>query len=267
MDRLTVQTTGLAVALVGAPRALLSALMGLREVSGGTLRIAGMAPAEAVRSAKVAAAPLDVPMPGRWTVTRFVTESARLAGRGSQAAHTALEAMQLLGQANVKLAGAAPAVRRATMIASALATGAETLLVEDFSPGLPDEAARALARVFLSAVNGHPWILFAGRLALASPLGMEADEALVFSGSNLLAAGPPAELAGRERTFSVRVSGAKAEVYAERLRERGATVQASSVTALTVTMPPELTPRDLVLVAKDTDVVLLELAPLTPALM
>ena len=254
------------MAVLGAPRALFAAAAGMREVSGGVLRVAGLAPSEALRAATIAAVPVDVPLPASWTALRFVMANARLAGQSANAARTALEAMQLGSYANVKLAAAAPVVRRAVMIASALATGAETLLVEDFSPGLPDDAARSLSRAFIHAARERRWLLFAGRLALSSPLGIQAEEALVFSGSRLLASGPPAEIAARERTFSVRVQGAKAGVYAERLREHGATVQAAGA-SLTVTMTAALTARDLVLVAKETDVVVLELAPLSPALM
>jgi hypothetical protein len=269
IDHLEAQTTAGAVVILGAPRALFAAVAGLRDVSGGTLHVAGLPPVAASRSARIASAPLDGPLPGRWTVLRFVTENARLAGlgaRAAQSARTALEAMQLTPHAQVKLARAALAVRRAAMIAAALATEAEVLIVEDFSPGLGDDEARGLARVFVAAVGARRWMLFAGRLALASPLGIQAEEALVFSGSRLLASGPPAEIASRERTLAMRVHGAKAGTYAERLRERGATVQSAGST-LTVTMPPELTPRDLVLLAKEADVVVLELAPLAPALL
>jgi ABC-type multidrug transport system ATPase subunit len=165
----------------------------------------------------------------------------------------------------VRLGAADQAVKRAAMIAAALATGAGTLLVEDFTSGMPDAAARSLARLFVTACKGRRWILFAGQLALASPLGLHADEAWLFVDGRLVASGPPAEIATRDRCFSVRTRG-DGEALASRLRERGATVE-SDADCLTVTLPEELTTLDLVRIATAQNVLVLELLPVSGALV
>ncbi|HEY1959838.1 MAG TPA: hypothetical protein VGH28_29715 [Polyangiaceae bacterium] len=268
IERLTFASSGSNVAFVGAPRALFEAACGLRAVTSGTLRIGGLEPREALALETIASAPADVPVPPRWTAMDLAIESARLAGHGRRdrrrLAEAAVHAMQL--DARARLGAAALSVKRAALLAAAIATDAPLLVIEDFTPGLPDAEARALARVFVTAAKGRRWALFAGRLALSSPLGLEAEEAVLFSGGRFAYAGMPAEIATRERTFSVRTSGAAAGVLADKLRERGADVDADeSGRALTVTMPEGLTTLDLVTIARAADVVVVELQPLSGA--
>ena len=270
IEGLTFATPGANVAFVGAPRALFEATCGLRATTSGVLRVAGLEPREALRQAAIASAPADVPLPPRWTVMDLATESARLAGHARRdrrrLAAAAIHAMQMDERASTRLGAAEPSVKRAALLAAALATDAPVLVVEDFTPGLPDAEARALARVFVTAARGRKWALFAGRLALSSPLGLEAEEAALFSGGRFAYAGVPAEIATRERTFSVRTSGDASAAFADKLRERGAEVDADeSGRALTVTMPEGLTTLELVSLARASDVVVVELQPLSGA--
>jgi ABC-type multidrug transport system ATPase subunit len=272
LEQLTVATSGTNVAVVGAPRALFEAASGLRDVTAGSLRVAGLDPRDAVRAGALASAPVDAPMPARWKALDFAVENARLAGHGrtesARLAAQALRAMELDPKARTRLADADAAVKRAAMLAGALATQAPVLLVEDFTAGLPDGSARTLARLFVQACAGRRWALFAGRLALSSPLGLEAEEALLFAGGRFVCAGAPAEVAARDRTFSVRTAGAAeaAGAFADKLRERGAHVEADEAgRALTVTMPDDLSTLELVKLARTSDVVVLELLPLSGA--
>lgn len=269
IERLTVETTGSNVAVVGAPRALFEAAAGLRPVTRGALRVAGLDPMDAIRSAAIASAPVDVPVPARWTLLDLVRENARLAGSGKREAErlatSALHALQLDKFAKTKLAVADLAVKRAAVLAAAIATGAPALFVEDFTPGLADGAARSLARLFVTACEGRRWVVFAGRLALSSPLGLHADEALLFAGGRFVCSGLPAEIASRERTYAVRTAG-EPEAFAAKLRERGARVESDAAGALTVTIPEDFTTHELVALAKAGGVVVLELLPLSGAL-
>ena len=268
VENLTIETTGNNVAIVGAARGLFEAAAGVRPITRGTLRVCGMDPKDALRANVIASAPIDVPVPARWTVHEFARENARLAGQSKAAADKlakdALGAMQLGTYSTKKLAAVDAPVKRAAMIAAALATGANAILAEDFTTGLPDVAARSLAKLFVAACEGRRWIVFAGRLALSSPIGLHADEALLFAGGRFVCAGLPAEIASRERTYAVRTSGA-AEPFAAKLRERGARVEVTK-TALTVTMPEDLATHELVALARDSNVVVLELLPLSGAL-
>jgi ABC-type Na+ transport system ATPase subunit NatA len=211
-------------------------------------------------------------LPPRWTIHALVRESARLAGcprRDLDAvAVAALRALQLDALARTRLGGCEPAVRRAAVLAAALATGAETLLVCDFTRGLPDAAARSLARLFVAACQAKRWVLFTGQLSLSSPLGLHADEALVFAGGRLVCTGSPAEVATRDRTYSVRTTGEGAPAFATRLRERGAVVDGDAAAlSLTVTLPAELSTLDLVTMAQAGQVTVLELLPVSGSLV
>src|SRR5579884_3038401 len=199
------------VLVLGAARALFEAAAGLRPTARGELRVEGLPPAAAVRGGVAAGAPLDPPVPGDWTVRRYVLWSARLAGHARQAAEALAEdaiARVKLGEAAAegRLGPSAPAVRRATVLAAALATGARTLLVEDPSTGL-DDVARPFAHVVAHALRDRRVVFFAGRIPLDSPIALAADEAVVVDGSHVAAQGPPAELAAAERTFVLCVGG------------------------------------------------------------
>jgi ABC-type multidrug transport system ATPase subunit len=268
VENLTIETVGTNVAIVGAARALFEAVCGVRPVTRGTLRVCGMSPRDALRAGAMASAPIDVAVPAKWTVHDLARENARLAGQAKGAANKlakdALHAMQLDAYATKKLSAVDAPVKRAAMIAAALATGAGAIVVEDFTAGLPDAAARSLSKLFVAACEGRRWIVFAGRLALSSPIGLHADEALLFVGGRFVCAGLPAEIASRERTYTVRTSGA-AEPFAAKLRERGAHVEGAGA-VLTVTMPEGLATHELVALARDANVVVLELLPLSGAL-
>ena len=268
VENLTIETTGTNVAVVGAARAFFEAACGLRPVTRGTLRVCGRSPRDALREGALASAPVDVPVPPRWTVHELARENARLAGQAKHAADKlatgALHAMQLDAYATKKIAALETPVKRAAMIAAALATGANAIFVEDFTAGLPDAAGRSLAKLFVAACEGRRWIVFAGRLALSSPIGLHADEALLFAGGRFVCAGLPAEIASRDRTYTVRTSG-DAEPFAAKLRERGARVEGTGA-ALTVTIPEDLATHEVVAIARASNVIVLELLPLSGAL-
>jgi ABC-type multidrug transport system ATPase subunit len=271
VERLSIATTGACIAFVGAPRALFRACAGVREVTAGDLHIAGELPRDAVRSARMASAPVDVPVPPRWTLAELAIENARLSGRSHREAKLlaarALESLNLASQGKTRLGAVTDlSVKRAAMLAAAFATGAEVLIVEDFTTGLADGEARALAKLFVAACENRRWIFFAGRLALSSPIGLHADEAVLFAGGRMVSMGMPADIATRERTFTLRTEG-DATAFAAKLRERGARVEPEQTpAALTVTMPEDLTTHEMVAIARASNVVVLELLPMSAAL-
>lgn len=214
VDGLSFETHGERVLVLGAARALFEAAAGLRPARRGELRVAGMPPVAAVRARAAAGAPLDPPLPPRWTVAQYVTWSARLAGHrredANRLAAAALDALQLGSSARARLRRATLAMRRATVLAAAMATGAPTLLIDDPLTGLPEDAARSFARVVARALDTQPRrraVLFAASIPLESPLSLAADEAIVIDGSHASAQGAPAEIAAREKTLALRVEG------------------------------------------------------------
>lgn len=278
VDGLTLATSGDRVLVLGAARALFEAVAGLRPPRRGELRVEGMPPLAAVRARVAAGAPLDPPLPPRWTVAQYVTWSARLVGLGrrdaARQASDALEALQLGSSALTRLRVAPLAMRRATVIAAALATGAPALVLEDPLAALPDDAARSFARVLVRALDAQPRrraVVFAARVPLESPLSLAADEALVVDGAHVSAQGPPAEVAARENTLALRVEG-DVEAFARAIRAEGgrATLEAppgeSSASAVGPTfMQVELGPlgaRELLRIAEEAHAVVRELRPI-----
>lgn len=227
VDGLSFATNGDRVLVLGAARALFEAAAGLRSTRRGELRVDGMAPLAALRARNVAGAPLDPPLPPRWTVAQYVTWSARLAGHdrrdADRLAAGALEALQLGSSAVTRLRLAPLAMRRATVIAAAMATGAPSLLLGDPLAALPEDAARSFARVLARALDAQPrrrTVLFAARIPLESPLALAADEAVVVDGSHVSAQGAPAEIAALEKTLAARVEG-DVEAFARAIEAEG----------------------------------------------
>jgi ABC-type multidrug transport system ATPase subunit len=207
-------------------------------------------------------------LPPKWTARQYVTWSARICGHAKTDARSladqAIERMQMKSVADERLAKAAPQTRRATSIAAALATGAKTLLLEDPTRGLPDDVARNLARVLIRALEGCGWAVFASSVPLASPLAMDAEEAIVIAGDVVVAQGAPAELAARERAYAVRVLGQAAE-FSRIASSRGARVSGHGA-ELTIDLGESLAVSDLLRAAQDARATILELRPLAHAL-
>lgn len=270
-DGLSLGTTGERVLVLGAARALFEAASGLRSVRRGELSVEGLAPRAAVREGRVACAPLDPPVPPRWTLMQYVTWSARLAGHpgadGQRMAEGALELMQLGSSARSRLGTASLALRRATVLAAALATGAPALLLDDPLVALPDDAARALSRVVARALAERRSVLFAGRIALESPLALAADEAIVVDRSEVVAQGAPAEVAAAERTLALRVEG-DVTAFASAIEGLGGRATVTPGTAAPVHVRVELGPmtaRDLLRIAGEVSALVMELRPISRA--
>jgi hypothetical protein len=175
--------------------------------------------------------------------------------------------------------------RRGFHVAAAYATGAACLLVDDVYAGLSDADAFALARIFPAAVEPRGWVVFAARAPLASRLGLAADEALVFAGSSLAAAGDPAEVAAAERAFAVRievptapgsreegrhdVAQATAEAFFTACLEGGARIDDSSSwesSLVRIELGGAMRPRDLFRCAEAAGCAIVELTPYASAL-
>ncbi|MDB4941091.1 MAG: transporter related protein [Labilithrix sp.] len=267
IDGLTLRSSGEHVLLLGAPSALFDALTGLRSPVRGALRIRGEDPAAAVSGRRVAGAPFAPPLPPRWTATEYVTWSARLAGLPKAAARTkaaeAIAALQLDALAKTRLEGAVPHARRAVVVAAALATGADVLVLQDPLADLAEEDARTWARLLVKALEGKAWIALLGRVALTSPLAIAADEAIVVTASRLAAQGRLAELASSRR-FVARVHGAL-DGFARELAARGASLEVQGAQVL-LDLGPSLAASEVLALAADTGAVVVELVPLALAI-
>jgi ABC-type multidrug transport system ATPase subunit len=268
VDGLSMASTGDHLLVLGAARALFETAAGLRPSARGELLVADRDPLEAVRAGSLAGASLDPPLPSSWTIRRYVTWSARLAGHGaatsSELADEAIDRLKLGTAADDALGKVAAAARRGTVIAAALATGAAVLLVEDPIAGLPADVGRPFARIVVRALADRRTAFFAPRVSLDSPFALAADEAIVVDGSQVVAQGDPAELAAGEGTFLVRVVG-DAEAFVEAMTGQGGRLlgdgPARARACLTIDLGA-LSTLDVLRIAEASHAVVVELRPL-----
>jgi ABC-type multidrug transport system ATPase subunit len=269
-DGLTLQTRGERVLVLGAPRVVFEASCGLRPVMRGLLRVRGSAPEVAVKSALLAGAPLDPPMPPKWTALEYVTWSSRLAGNSAadarRLAKEAVALVQLGPMATSTMERMVPHARRGVVLAAAIATGAQVIALEDPLATLPEEIARSWAKVIVQALADRAWLVFAARISLTSPLAMNADEALMVSSSRLDAQGPPAEIAAADRRFVARIHSATTlDALGARLSERGATMDVQGAQVL-LDLGESLTTAELLGLCAELDATVVEMVPVARAL-
>jgi ABC-type transport system involved in cytochrome c biogenesis ATPase subunit len=276
-----VASHGQRLLVLGAPRVLFLAATGAALPARGSLWIDGRPAAQAVREGRVAAVRFDVPVPPAWTALAYATWRARLAGQDRRvAARSAADALERFALSpRARVAGLSEPARRGFHVAAAYATGAPCLVLDDVYAGLSDGDALALARVLALGLEPRGWIVFAARAPLASRLGLAADEALVFAGSALAAAGDPAEVAASERSFALRLEApgrptrpdgsAAADAFFTACLERGARIADSSSwesSLVHIELGGAMRPRDLFRCAEDAGCTIVELAAYSGAL-
>ncbi|MCA9587880.1 MAG: hypothetical protein KC657_21300 [Myxococcales bacterium] len=268
LDGLTLETNAQHVVVLGAPRALFEAASGVRRVARGSLHVAGASPGEAVASLLVGACPCDEPLPPTWTAVELATWTSRLAGfpkgEATALARASVDRLELRELASRPLQTVPPQARRAASLAAVLATSPRVVFVEDPLRDLSDEASRWYARVVLKALGDTPWVVFASRMSLSSPILLHAEEAVLTSSSRALAQGPPAELAVAERAYVARVHGDPASL-AEWLAERGGSMEHDGA-RVQLRLGPNQTTAELLGACAERDVTVVELLPLSRAL-
>jgi energy-coupling factor transporter ATP-binding protein EcfA2 len=176
----------------------------------------------------------------------------------------AIERMKLGSMSESKLGAIAATARRGTVIAAALATGAGALLIEDPAAGLPPEAARSFGRIVVRALSDRRSAVFAARVALESPIALNADEAIVVAGSRVVAQGAPAEIAAGDSAFVLRVGGdARAFVSAVQAEGARLLLAADDVHQGSIAIDlGGLRTLDVLRIASSSNAVVLELRPL-----
>jgi len=268
VEGLSFATNGEKVLVFGASAPIFRAATTEIPVKRGQLLVAGRPPYAALQ-AGVAVAPLDPTLPRDFTPTDYVYWSARLAAMDSalakQRAAAAVAAFRLESVEKTALLRCTITARRATVLAGALATGARTILFEDPTSGLDDEAARGFAKLVGKAYAGVRWALFGGRIPLESPLALEADDAVVLGANAVLAQGAPADLAARERRFSIVVHGDAAR-FAEALVAQGFSTMGEAPRLLVDLGDAASGTHDLFALALEHGVTIVELSPVAGAL-
>ena len=270
VEGLSFATNGEKVLVFGASAPIFRAITTEVPVKRGELLVAGRMPHASLRAGLAAIAPLDPKLPGDFTPRDYVAWSARLAAPDTalakKRAAAAFAAFRLESVEKTPLLRCVSTARRATVLAAALATGARTILFEDPTSGLDDEAARGFAKLVAKAFENVRWALFASRIALESPLALEADDAVVLGANAVLAQGAPADLAARERRFSIVVHG-DATAFAKALVAQGFSAVGEAPRLLVdLGDEPSAGTRDLFALALEHGVTIVELSPVAGAL-
>lgn len=228
MDRLTFRSRGERVLLVGDTAPLLAALIGTSlarrsgeeapssplsradaggecSVVAGKLTCAGSDVGAGGHWPRIGPAPLDPALPRDWSVLDYATWSARLAGSPlklarDQAQH-AIERTGLASFARSRVSLLPLPVRRAAVLAQALATAPRVLIAEAPLRGLEGPALDFVLGALSAATEGRGAIVTQERLELARPasaLAAHATSILAFAHGALVldadAAPPPARL-------------------------------------------------------------------------
>jgi iron complex transport system ATP-binding protein len=267
-EGLSFVATGERALLLGAGRGLFDALVGLRPVTSGSLLLRGEVVSRAAQEGCVAGALPDAALPPAWTPREYVTWSARLAGCEARVARAsaddALRAMGLTALRDIPSPKLPPLARRATLVAAALATGAETLALFDPLAELNNQDAAFYSAQLATALDGGAWIVVAPRMPLGSPLALGADVAVIVSDTGVLAQGKPVELAAAERCFELCIDGAFGAI-APALAERSVHAEERGG-KIVLDLGQAMTTRELVTLCAEAGVAVVELVPLHRAL-
>ena len=267
IDGLTLSSSADRTLIVGAPRELMLAFAGLTPVVRGEIRIEGEEPRRALALGRIAACPLDAPLPPRWSALRYVEWSARLAGVPRKEVREAAEASLAHVGLSLPLIKAPLGrqnrfVRRATQLAAALLPAGATLLLWNPLEDLEPEAAKLLEPLLVRTLGAVRAVVFAARAPLDGRLASVMDEAIALSGSRVLAQGSVLDVASRERTILVRAIG-DVERFRAALTARGGKLGvATSGSALAVDLG-SMDNADVFRAALESDAVVVELRPLS----
>lgn len=302
IDRLSLSTTGDHVLFAGDPAALFAALTGVplssrrgarpllpgktarfaaaqtddpleEELPGeayvvaGSLRLAGRNVADAEHVSLMGAAPLDPPMPLRWTAEEYVAWGARLAGAGRRAvrdlAAQALARVGLLPSRKRLTSVLTTAERRALVLAQAIVMAPEVLIAESPLAGLEGAPAAFVLDALVQATEGRRAIFSVTRIDPASPegrLARAASHVIVLAGGEIALEGTPAELFSGVRVYALTVRR-NAEPLRAELALRGIPLRGGPH-RFSVELPIGGSTRDIVAAAQVARAALVEMVPL-----
>jgi ABC-2 type transport system ATP-binding protein len=288
IERLSLATTGDRVLLAGDAGALLSAITGVPRaavapagegdgddermpgeafVVAGTLRLAGRDVEKGEHVAIMGAAPLDPPLPPKWTAEEYVAWSARLAGVGAGAARRlAAAALDRTGIGPLRrraLGSLALPERRVLALAQAVATGPEVLVAEAPLSSLEGAAAAFVLQAIGAVTEGRKALLSATRLDAGSAegtLARGASHVVVIAGGEVAASGPPGELFAAARVVSLAVR-TNAGPLRDELAARGIDLRGGPV-RFSAALPPGASTREILAAAQAARAAVVEMVPL-----
>lgn len=150
------------------------------------------------------------------TMVEYLELARRLFGRGD--IEHAIEAFGLVEHRNKRLAQLSGGFQRRVVVAAALLSEPEVLLLDEPTVGLDPIAAREVHDYLRAAMNGRTTLLCTHNLAEAEAL---CDDVIILRGGEVLLHEPLAALRARQRPRTRLVARQPAEALALRVRAHG----------------------------------------------
>lgn len=269
VDGLSFQSDADRTLVLGAPRELMLACAGVLPALRGEIVIEGESPRKALALGRIAACPLDAPLPLSWSPLRYLEWSARLAGVPQKERREVAEAALAHVGMSIPLTKAplkrhSRALRRATQLASALIPAGATLVLWDPLQDLAPEDVNVFAPSLVRALGAVRSIVFATRAPLDGVLANVMQQVVVLSGSEVESAGPLREVATGDKTFRVRVAGDKAR-FSAALVARGAQVASTATSDELAIELGSMENAEVFRAALEAEAVVLEMRPFAAA--
>jgi ABC-type multidrug transport system ATPase subunit len=268
VDSTTFESHGPSLALLGDGHALISAIAGRADIRAGVLEIEGLdvAGRGQLRAGTVGLAPLDPPLPPKWTVKEYMMWGARLAGLPRLEAQR--RAAGVLADLGLEPASSRPleslklGERRAAVLAQAVVTGPRVLVASAPLSGLEGGDAEYVAAAFAAATRERKWIASLSNLYAGSAehrLAASADDLLVFASGKLARQGKLQGIEDGTVGYTLMLR-ARVTEFREALRARGVEL-AGGPQRFFVELPPRLRPSDLLALSVEVGAPIVELVP------
>jgi len=264
----TFESRGASVALLGDEHGILSAIAGEAQIRSGSLHLLGMDVEDRkhLRAGSVGVAPLDPPLPPRWSARDYLVWGSRLAGRArSDAERNAARCFSELGLetlAGRELESLSPAERRAIVIAQAVITKPAVLVASAPLSGLSGPEAAYVGRTLAAASRERKWIVSLSKLYAGSPeslLARAADDLLLFASGALVRQGKLERLEEGTVGYTILLRS-KATEFRAALRARGVDL-AGGPQRFFLELPPGMKAEDLLSLSVDIGAPIIELVP------
>lgn len=277
LDRVSFQSRGRSLAIVGDGHGLVASIAGQARVRSGRLLLRGRdvarrqhfgagRPGDEHGTNLVGVAPLDPPLPDRISAREYLAWGARLAGvapsQAKKLAATTLNSLDLERLSSARLDELPVPERRALAIAQAVVTSPAVLVATAPLSGLAGQAATYVERVLGAAMRERAWIVSLSSVHAGSPehaLAAAADDLLVFASGTLVRAGKLRRMEDQSSAFSVMIRGRAAEFRAA-LEARGVAFSGGP-RRFFVDLPAGMTTRDLFALSAEVGAPIVELLP------
>jgi ABC-type Na+ transport system ATPase subunit NatA len=268
VEAVTFTTRGSSVALLGEASGLLLAIAGTAAIRAGSLEIMGrdVGRREHLDADVTGIAPLDPPLPPRWTAREYLERGGRLAGMSrvaaKQSAAATLQELELGRLASTAASSWSLAERRALVLAQAVVTRPAVLVACAPLSGLSGQDAAYVSSVLAAATRQRNWIVSLSHIhgdAEPTALAAKADDVLVLASGRLVRQDRLERIERGAASYTIMLRG-KVSEFREELRTRGVELSGGPQRFF-VDLPAGMNADDLVALSARIGAPIVELVP------